>query len=136
MEDAVESWAQVFQMDSSFHTPGKLKIATEEITCWGSQLNYMTASDEVFVETVKPLIGGVLTQKLKRILGSEKGEQWAEELKAAGANANQIASLKPLLVPRSYTQAIWVESAESNRTWLTVSERVSTSINRIHSFSW
>jgi type II secretory pathway pseudopilin PulG len=136
MEDQVESWAQVFQMPSGSDTHFALPQVTQELTCWGQQLNYKTATPEVFVETVNPLIGAILTQKLQKILSGEEAGDWETELAAAGANAQQINAVKPLLVASSRTQAVWVESAESNRIWLTISEEISSSIRRIHSFNW
>lgn len=138
MENSLESWAQVFQLNEMGRSEFQLPRVTSDLTCWGSQLNYQTASEEVVTETVKPLIGGALTQKLIRVLQSDQADDWQTELQGHGGKQEQIQALEQVLTSHSQTQAIWVRSESKRREhlWLTVREQVASSIYRVHSFRW
>jgi hypothetical protein len=92
----------------------------------------------VLLETCKPVIGAVLTQKLIDILNSEDASDWEAQLLGAGGKSKRIQPLKQLLTNRSSTQSVWVESVSKNRrrNWLVVREQIATSVYRIHSFAW
>ena len=137
-EDRFESWGQVFEVRDGQLELSDLRDATDSLTCWGSQLNYRTASEPVLVETCKPIIGAALTQRLLGILQSDDAAEWESQLLAAGASNERIQLLDQVLSNRSGTQSVWVES-DTNlrlRNWLTVRERIAQSVHRIHSFSW
>ena len=137
-EDRFESWGQVFEVRNGQLELSDLRDATDSLTCWGSQLNYRTASEPVLVETCKPIIGASMTQRLLGILKSDDASEWESQLLAAGAKSDRVQDLSEVLTGRSGTQSVWVESVLNlrRRNWLTVRERIAQSLHRIHSFSW
>lgn len=134
---AFRNWGQVFDLthahststqSSSFGRGGtwQLPTATQKLTCWGrGEVNLARASDEVVVETCRPLLGPGVARRLVneyREYPDRSLQQTALKLKMDERDTLQLGQL---VTTRSSTFSLWlnVSSPGGNQQWFAVTSR-------------
>lgn len=132
-----DSLGQVYSFTENqlFDAPESLFQASESVTCWGANVNYLSASDDVIYETAKALVGATNASKLQR---ARRRSQIPQIIDSLAVDATRLEKTRRAFRPQSSAQSIWIinKSPTFTRHTLSVREKRTRTIIRHRSFAW